>query len=85
MAQIDHPDYYNWFNIECADVIEHFGYNLGAAIKYIWRNGRKDSDTQIDDLKKAIWYLNREINKINKEQQDMLLNENRGTTGEIRL
>ena len=59
-----HPDYYRWIpNIECIDVAKHFDYCLGASIKYIWRAGRKNSDTKIEDLRKAIMYLNYEIEK----------------------
>jgi len=64
MAKIDHPDYYNWTNVECIDVIEHMTFNLGNAVKYIWRNGKKHDERSVDDLKKAIWYLEREINRI---------------------
>ena len=64
MAQIDHPDYYNWTDVEYIDVIEHMTFNLGNAVKYIWRNGKKQNERSTDDLKKAIWYLEREINRI---------------------
>lgn len=47
--------------IECIQVTEHMGFNLGNAMKYIWRcDLKKDA---IEDLKKARWYLDREINK----------------------
>jgi len=49
--------------IECCDVIEHFNTNLGTAIKYIWRAGRKGSATE--DLEKAKWYLQRQIDLLN--------------------
>lgn len=52
----EHPS-----GIECIQITEHMGFNLGNAIKYIWRcDLKKDS---IEDLKKAIWYINREIGK----------------------
>ncbi len=52
----EHPS-----GIECIQVTEHMGFNLGNAIKYIWRcDLKKDS---IEDLKKAIWYINREVQK----------------------
>lgn len=51
--------------VECVDVAEHFGFNLGNAIKYIWRAGLKSKDP-IEDLKKAAWYLNREIERRSK-------------------
>lgn len=63
--QIHHPDHYNWFDIECVDVAENFTYNLGSAIKYIWRSGHKDN--AVIDLHKAIWHINREIDSIEKD------------------
>jgi hypothetical protein len=52
----EHPS-----GIECIEVTEHMGFNLGNAIKYIWRcDLKKDA---IEDLKKAKWYIDREINK----------------------
>lgn len=47
--------------IECITITEHMGFNLGNAIKYIWRADLK-SDA-IEDLKKAEWYIRREIQK----------------------
>lgn len=53
--------------LEVIDIIEAFnlGFRLGNAIKYILRAGKKDNITQ--DLKKAIWYIEREISKLEKE------------------
>lgn len=62
VESIDHPGHYNWFGIECIDVIENFNYNLGAAIKHIWRAGRKNDI--IEDLQKATWYIQREIERL---------------------
>lgn len=59
---VKHPDWYTWIpGIECMDVARHFPYCLGAAIKYIWRAGRKNPEKKIEDLKKAREYLDREI------------------------
>jgi len=59
---VNHPTHYNAVpGIECIDVVENFGFNLGNAIKYIWRAGlKRDSDWKVD-LEKAIWYIEREI------------------------
>jgi Protein of unknwon function (DUF3310) len=59
---INHPPHYTSGGIETIDFIEakELGYNLGNAIKYIARAGKKGDALQ--DLQKAIWYLNREIN-----------------------
>ena len=51
--------------IECIDVVEWMNFNLGNAVKYIWRSGERDK--QIEDLKKARWYLDREIERLGKE------------------
>lgn len=51
--------------VECIDVAEHFGFNLGNALKYIWRADEKDTPTV--DLRKARWYLDREIKKRDEE------------------
>lgn len=58
---VDHPSHYQGKRFEVIDIIEDYdlGFNLGNAIKYILRAGHKDAYEQ--DLKKAIWYLEREI------------------------
>lgn len=48
--------------IECIQVTEHMGFCLGNAIKYIWRAGLKGG--AVEDLKKARWYLDREIARL---------------------
>ena len=50
--------------IECIEITEHMGFNLGNAMKYIWRADLKNNTEE--DLKKAIWYINREIIKRSK-------------------
>jgi hypothetical protein len=59
-SKINHPQHYQGKKFEAIDVIEDFGldFNLGNAVKYILRAGKKDFYVQ--DLKKAIWYLERE-------------------------
>ena len=69
MTQINHPDYYKSGNIEAIDFIEAHGlnFNLGNVIKYITRAGRKDGEDVLTALRKAQWYLEREIERITKE------------------
>lgn len=50
--------------IECIDVVEHMSFCLGNAIKYIWRAGQKDDIFK--DLRKAIWYINQEIDRLKR-------------------
>lgn len=69
---INHPEHYTSHpsGIECIDVIEHLPFCIGAAIKYLWRCGLKGSD--IEDLRKAEWYVRREIarrEKLNNKSQ----------------
>jgi len=62
---VNHPKHYNESpsGIECIEVVRHLGFNIGNAIKYCWRAGFKAKDP-IEDLKKAIWYLEDEIGRI---------------------
>lgn len=50
--------------IECITIAEHMGFNLGNALKYIWRADLKGD--AIEDLRKASWYINREIERRGK-------------------
>ncbi len=60
---INHPPHYTSGKIEVIDFIEdqHLGYHLGNVIKYVCRAGKKDPEKEIEDLKKAEWYLVRYI------------------------
>ena len=60
---INHPSHYTDGKIEVIDVIEDkkLPYHLGNVIKYISRAGKKNPDTELEDLKKAQWYLSRYI------------------------
>lgn len=69
---VDHPSHYNPDGIEVIDAIESWGlgFNLGNAVKYIARAGKKPGAPAIEDLKKALWYLQREISYFEKESTD---------------
>jgi hypothetical protein len=60
---VNHPKHYTTHpsGIECIQITEHMGFNLGNAIKYVWRADLKDD--ALEDLRKAIWYIDREIQK----------------------
>ena len=70
--QINHPKHYTSdpSGIECIDVTRHRNFNVGNAIKYLWRAGLKiDVDKssinkQIEDLEKAVWYIVDEIHRL---------------------
>lgn len=67
MATVDHPEYYNTGKIEVIDFIEdkQLGFHLGNVVKYVARAGHKDPSKIIEDLEKARWYLDREIEYLN--------------------
>ena len=68
---VEHPSHYRSDSgFEAIDVIEawNLGFNLGNALKYISRAGLKDKNREIEDLEKAQWYLNREIERIKKSK-----------------
>jgi len=63
--RVNHPSHYNTGRIEVIDFIEdqNLNFNLGNAVKYISRAGKKDPAKFREDLEKAVWYLNRELKK----------------------
>lgn len=69
---INHPAHYTDGSIEVWDYIDDktLGYFKGNAVKYISRAGKKSPDTEIQDLEKAIAYLNREIKRIKQSPRN---------------
>jgi len=65
IKDVINPDHYKMGGVETIDFIEakQLGYNLGNVVKYVSRAGKK-STSPLEDLKKAQWYLNREISKV---------------------
>ena len=63
---VNHPKHYTSHpsGVECIQVTEHMGFNLGNALKYIWRADLKH-DNASEDLNKALWYIKRELEKRN--------------------
>jgi len=63
---INHPKHYTNHpsGVECIEITEHMGFNLGNALKYIWRCDLKRD--AVEDLCKARWYIDREIAKRTK-------------------
>ena len=64
---VNHPSHYKAHpsGIECIQVTEHMNFNLGNAVKYIWRADMKNG---LEDLQKAEWYIKREIRRIKKNE-----------------
>lgn len=76
--KVNHPSHYTWLKNKCGieviDITRHMNFNLGNSIKYILRSGHKaesgytNVEKQIEDLKKAVWYLNDEIKLLEKNK-----------------
>lgn len=65
MGDAINPNHYRSHpsGVECIQITEHMNFTLGNAVKYIWRAGLKSEDP-IEDLKKARWYVEREIARL---------------------
>jgi hypothetical protein len=69
---VNHPTHYTSdpSGVECIQITRHRNFNVGNAIKYLWRAGLKESAgktahaKQIEDLEKARWYITDEINRL---------------------
>ena len=72
---VNHPSHYTDGKIEVIDFIEDKGLNFhrGNAVKYIARAGKKDPAKEVEDLRKAVWYLNREIKRLTGENPNAAL------------
>lgn len=60
---VNHPPHYTNHpsGVECIQITEHMGFCLGNAVKYIWRADLKND--AVEDLKKARWYIEREVKR----------------------
>lgn len=65
---VNHPSHYNAHpsGVEAITITEWMTFNVGNTIKYLWRAGLKDSSPTLQDLRKARWYLDREIQRLEK-------------------
>lgn len=75
--RVNHPSYYqDPSGVECITVTRHRDFNIGNAIKYLWRAGLKgeeglsNKEKQIEDLQKAIFYINDEIKLLKDKDND---------------
>ena len=83
---VNHPAHYNSHpsGIECIEIARHHNFNIGNTIKYIWRAGLKseegmeDTDKQVEDLNKAIWYIKDEIKRITEFENKTRRKEKKG-------
>ncbi len=60
---IEHPS-----GVECIQITEHMCFNVGTAIAYLWRAGLKPDNPAIADLKKAKFFIEREIQRLQTEE-----------------
>jgi len=65
-SAVNHPPHYTSHpsGVECIQITEHFNFCIGNAIKYLWRAGLKGE--ALEDLRKAAWYIEREINRLQR-------------------
>ena len=86
---VTHPRHYisHPSGIECIEITRHHNFNIGNAIKYLWRAGLKEEqgktnkEKQIEDLNKAIWYIQDYINTLlassNNNKEEVAFNHNK--------
>lgn len=74
---VNHPSHYTDGKIEVIDFIEdkNLNFHRGNAVKYIARAGKKNPDKEVEDLEKAVWYTNREIQRISGKSQHSVIVE----------
>ena len=67
---INHPPHYTGFSngSEVIDIAEQLNFNSGSAVKYISRAGHKPGADEVEDLKKAEWFIQREIDRLTREK-----------------
>ena len=70
MSDPINPAHYQGFSngAQVIDIVENLPYNAGNAIKYLARAGRKDPTKHTEDLRKALWYTQRELERIGRNQ-----------------
>ena len=88
MEHVNHPKHYNSHpnGIECIDIIRHYVCDIANAIKYLWRAGLKsemgkdDAEKEIEDLKKALWYIEDYKKHINKRATYTVAKASKGSS-----
>ena len=64
--EVNQPSHYTSHpsGIECIEITRHHDFAIGNAIKYLWRAGLKNSDNEVQDLEKAVWYIQDKIKQL---------------------
>ena len=79
IEQVEHPSHYAWLKEACGvepiDICRHFDFSVGNALKYLMRKGKVDGDKtevekRVEDLRKAVFYLNDEIKRLEGGDED---------------
>ena len=80
--RVNHPSHYTWLKelcgIEVIDITRHMDFDLGNVVKYVLRSGHKEEadmtpiEKQVEDLKKAEWYLNDKITQLQLQMAKQL-------------
>lgn len=76
MNNVNHPKHYNSHpsGIEAQEILRHYCFSIGNAMKYLWRAGLKYDnpellkEKEIEDLKKAVWYIKDRIKQLENGQ-----------------
>jgi hypothetical protein len=78
---VNHPPHYKHpSGVECITIVEHMSFLRGNAIKYLWRAGQKGD--ALEDLRKARWYLDREIANLEAAEEVVPIGARREMTDE---
>lgn len=65
---VTNPAHYTQYPVEVIELAECLNYNRGNILKYVCRAGLKDPDKELEDLEKALWYVQREIARVKRGQ-----------------
>lgn len=76
--RVNHPKHYTSHpsGVECIDIVRHYDFDTGNAIKYLWRCGLKDeagytdTEKEIEDLEKAVWYIKDKIGQLKAKKDN---------------
>lgn len=76
---VNHPKHYtsDSIGVECIEITRHRNFNIGNALKYLWRAGLKDGNSDIQDLQKAVWYIQDEIKRLESKNENPKTNRPR--------
>lgn len=77
--QVDHPQHYQMpGGVEVIDLVEHLPFNVGNAVKYACRAGKKPGVDIVTDLRKSLWYIQREIDRVEGRSDGRVRSEKAG-------